>query len=102
MSVLMNFAIFPTDKGISVSHDVAKIVRNIRRSDYPSQLTAMGTIIETETLNEALAVIDDAYKTLEEDCERVYITVNIDIRKGKKGRMEGKIRAIEDKLEGKD
>jgi len=98
----MNFAIFPTDKGISVSHDVAKIVRNIRRSDYPSQLTAMGTIIETETLNEALAVIDDAYKTLEEDCERVYITVNIDIRKGKKGRMEGKIRAIEDKLEGKD
>jgi len=102
MSVLMNFAIFPTDKGISVSHDVAKIIRNIRRSDHPSQLTAMGTIMETETLNEALAVIDDAYKTLEEDCERVYITVNIDIRKGKKGRMEGKIRAIEDKLEGKD
>ncbi len=102
MSVLMNFAIFPTDKGISVSHDVAKIVRLIRRAEYPSQLTAMGTIIETETLQEALTVIDEAYKILEEDCDRIYLTVSIDIRKGKKGRMEGKIRSIEDKLEGKD
>ena len=102
MSVLMNFAIFPTDKGISVSQDVVKIVRHIRRSEHPSQLTAMGTIIETETLQEALGVINDAYKILEEDSDRVYVTVNIDIRKGKKGRMEGKIRSIEDKLEGKD
>lgn len=102
MSVLMNFAIFPTDKGISVSHDVTKIVRLIRRSEYPSQLTSMGTIIETETLQEALTVIDEAYKILEEDCDRVYLTVSIDIRKGKKGRMESKIRSIEDKLEGKD
>lgn len=102
MSVLLNFAMFPTDKGDSVSPYVSKIVKHIRRSGYSNQLTAMGTLIETETLPEALALINDAYKILEEDCERVYVTVSIDIRKGKSGRMASKILSIEDKLEGKD
>jgi len=62
----------------------------------------MGTLIETETLPEALEVISEAYKILEVDCERVYVTVNIDIRKGEMGRMDSKIRSVEDKLEGKD
>lgn len=98
MSVLLNFAMFPTDKGDSVSPYVSKIIKHIRRSGYSNQLTAMGTLIETETLPEAFALINDAYKILEEDCERVYVTVNIDIRKGKIGRMASKIRSIEDKL----
>lgn len=102
MSVLLNFAMFPTDKGDSVSPYVSKIIKHIRHSGYANQLTAMGTLIETETLPEALALINDAYKILEQDCERVYVTVNIDIKKGKSGRIESKIRSIEDKLEGKD
>ena len=102
MSVLMNFAMFPTDKGDSVSHYVTKIIKHIRRSGYANQLTAMGTLVETETLLEAITLIDESYKVLEEDCERVYVTINIDIRKGKLGRMESKIRSVEDKLEGKD
>lgn len=102
MSVLMNFTMFPTDKGSSVSVYVSKIVRLIRRANHPNQLTAMGTLVETETLPEALKLIDDAYKTIEEDCDRVYVNVTIDIRKGKTGRIEDKIRSIEEKLEGKD
>jgi uncharacterized protein (TIGR00106 family) len=102
MSALLNFAMFPTDKGDSVSHYVAKIIKHIRRSGYSNQLTAMGTLIETETLQEGLALIDEAYKILEEDCDRVYVTVSIDIRKSKFGRMDSKIRSVEDKLEGKD
>ena len=102
MSVVTNFAMFPTDKGDSVSHYVTKIIKHIRRSGYTNQLTAMGTLIETETLPEAFDLINEAYKILEEDCERVYVTVTIDIRKGKLGRMESKIRSVEDKFEGKD
>ena len=102
MSVLLNFAMFPTDKGDSVSHYVTKIIKHIRRSGHANQLTAMGTLVETETLPEALEIINDAYRILEEDCERVYVTVNIDIRKGQMGRIDSKIRSIEDKLEGKD
>lgn len=102
MSVLLNFAMFPTDKGDSVSPYVTKIIKHIRRSGYSNQLNAMGTLIETETLPEALALINEAYEILEADCERVYVTVTIDIRKGKLGRIDSKVRSIEDKLEGKD
>jgi uncharacterized protein YqgV (UPF0045/DUF77 family) len=62
----------------------------------------MGTLVETETLPEAMALINEAYKVLEDDCERVYVSINLDIRKGKSGRIESKIRSIEDKIEGKD
>ncbi len=102
MSVILNFAMFPTDKGDSVSPYVSKIIKHIRRFGYANQLTSMGTLIETETLPEALALINEAYEILAEDCERVYVSVNIDIRKGKTGRMVSKVQSIEDKLEGKD
>jgi uncharacterized protein YqgV (UPF0045/DUF77 family) len=58
----------------------------------------MGTIVETNTLSEALTVIEDAYKELESDCERVYVTVNIDIRKGDLGRIQSKIQSVEEKI----
>ena len=45
MSVIMNFAMFPTDKGISVSPYVAKIVECIRTKGFIAQLTSMGTIV---------------------------------------------------------
>jgi uncharacterized protein (TIGR00106 family) len=93
---------FPSDKGGSVSQYVSRVVKMIRRANHPNQLTAMGTLVETETLPEALSLIEEAYKTLEEDCDRVYVNVTIDIRKGKGGRIEDKIRSIEEKLEGKD
>ncbi len=102
MSVLMNFAMFPTDKGSSVSFYVSKVVKKIRKSGYNNQLTAMGTLVETNTLSEALNLIDETYKVLEEDCERVYVNITIDIRNGDLGRIDSKVRSVEDKIEGKD
>ncbi|HPF93829.1 MAG TPA: MTH1187 family thiamine-binding protein [Tenuifilaceae bacterium] len=98
MSVVMNFAMFPTRKSESVSPYVAKVVKSVRSSGFDSQLTAMGTIVETETLSQALGVIEKAYATLEQDCDRVYVTVNIDIRKGDKGRIRSKIDSVESKI----
>ena len=98
MSVVMNFAMFPTRKNESLSPYVAKVVKSIRSSGFESQLTSMGTIVETDTLGEALLVIDNAYKTLEDSCDRVYVTVNIDIRKSEKGRIHSKIDSVEKKI----
>ncbi len=98
MSVVVNFAIFPTDKGISVSPFVAKVIENIRSKGYSSQLSAMGTIVETNTLAEALEIINDAYKVLESDCERVYISANFDVKKGPLGRIDSKVQSVEEKL----
>ncbi len=98
MSVIMNFAMFPTDKGISVSPYVAKVVECVRTKGFTAQLTAMGTIVETNTLDEALGLIGDAYSVLESDCERVYISVNFDVKKGPVGRIDNKVKSVEDKL----
>jgi len=94
MSVLLEFAMFPTDKGVSVSPFVSRIIRVIRDSGFTYQLTPMGTIIETSTLRESLDLIEKAYNELEPDCERVYSTLKFDIRKGELGRMEQKVNAV--------
>lgn len=98
MSVLMEFAMFPTDKGESASPYVSRVVRLIRESGYPYQLTAMGTIIEFDTMEQALELLQNAYKQLEPDCNRVYSTIKFDIRKGRKNAMQAKIESIESKI----
>ncbi|OPY72720.1 MAG: hypothetical protein A4E63_01145 [Syntrophorhabdus sp. PtaU1.Bin050] len=98
MSVLMEFAMFPTDKGESVSEYVSRIINIIDTSAYPYTLTAMGTIVEVDKLDEAFALIKKAYEQLEPDCNRVYSTVKLDIRKGKEGRLQQKIMSVEKKL----
>lgn len=95
MSVLLEFAMFPTDKGESVSPYVSKVIAMIRDSGVSYQLTPMGTIIETDTMPEALAIVQKAYDVLEPDCERVYSSLKFDIRKGKSGCMAKKMASVE-------
>ncbi len=98
MSVLVEFAMFPTDKGESVSQYVARIIKMIDESGVPYKLTPMGTVFEMETMDEALKIIGEAYKQLEPDCNRVYSVVKFDIRKGKSNRLVQKIKSVENKL----
>lgn len=98
MSVLMEFSMFPTDKGESASQWVSKIINMIRESNVEYQLTPMGTIIETETIEEALAIVQKAYNVLALDCNRVYSSIKFDIRKKRKNAMKEKIKSIESKI----
>lgn len=98
MSVLMEFAIFPTDKGESVSEYVSKVIKMIDESGVKYQLTPMGTIIESQTLQEALDMIEKSYKVLEPYSNRVYATVKFDIRKNRTNAMTSKIESIVSKM----
>ena len=98
MSVLMQFAMFPTDKGASASPWVSRIIAMVRESGFFYQLNPMGTVIETETLSEAQEIVSKAYNLLQPDCKRVYCMVSFDIREGSIGRMNQKIASIEDKI----
>jgi uncharacterized protein (TIGR00106 family) len=98
MSVLLEFAMFPTDKGESVSNYVSRLVKVIRDSGIPHQLTPMGTIVETESMSQALALVHLCYDQLAPDCNRVYSSLKFDIRKGEPGRMAQKIASIESKI----
>jgi uncharacterized protein (TIGR00106 family) len=98
MSVLLEFAMFPTDKGESVSDYVGRILKFIDESGHSYTLTAMGTIIEVEKLEDAMKIVKQAYKQLERDCNRVYSTLKLDIRKGKMGRLKQKVASVEKKV----
>lgn len=98
MSVLLEFAMFPTDKGDSVSNEVSKLIDMIRSSGVSYQLTAMGTLIETDTLAEALDIVNRSYLVLEPFSKRVYSTMSIDIQKGKDNRLKTKVESIKAKI----
>jgi uncharacterized protein YqgV (UPF0045/DUF77 family) len=58
----------------------------------------MGTSIETDTLEEALEIVNRAYKVLEPVSKRVYSAITIDIRKGRTMGMTQKIASIENRI----
>ena len=84
-------------EGSSVSKQVAKIIDAIDRSGVSYRLTPMGTVVETDTIREALDIIELAYEQVS-GCDRVYSSLKFDIRRGKKRRLVEKIDSIEEKL----
>ncbi|HHH39363.1 MAG TPA: MTH1187 family thiamine-binding protein [Sedimenticola sp.] len=99
MSVLLEFSMFPTDKGESVSAWVSPVIGMIRDSGVSYRLTPMGTIIETENLEQALALVAKAYHILEEaGCNRVYAALKMDIRQGRTNRLQGKLDSVRERI----
>jgi uncharacterized protein (TIGR00106 family) len=98
MSVLMQFAIFPTDKGTSVSEYVSRVIEMVKQSGFNYKLGPMGTAVETETFADALEILQKSHDILGPDSERIYASINFDIKKGQSGRLEKKIESIEKKI----
>ena len=97
--MLFQVIMFPTSKGkASVSEDVSKVIDIIDRSGLPYKLTAMCTIIEGEWTR-VMEVLNKARKALRRrGHERIYISITIDDRKTARGRLTGKIAAVENRL----
>ena len=95
--VLLEFSMYPTDKGESVSEYVARSIDIIDRSGLSYQLTPMGTIIEGE-YDEVMRVVKECFDLMSSDCVRVAVNLKIDYRKGKSGRLSSKIESVEKRL----
>jgi uncharacterized protein (TIGR00106 family) len=90
---------FPTDKGVSVSPYVGKILKMIRESGVAYELSSMGTVFEVEDMSSALKILEKSYAQLSDDCDRVYSVVNFDIQTNKPmGRLTSKIQSVENKI----
>ncbi|PID48064.1 MAG: hypothetical protein CR967_01655 [Proteobacteria bacterium] len=100
MSVLLEFSMFPIDGEESKSEYVGRIIDMVDKSGLKYQLTPMGTIIESDDIGEALKIVQRAYGVLEQDCNRVYSSIKLDIRKGKTNALRSKIKSVE-KLVGR-
>jgi uncharacterized protein (TIGR00106 family) len=88
--------------GTSVSEYVAGAVRILQKEKgIKYELTAMNTIIEGD-LDKLMALAQRMHRSaFDAGAKRVVTTIRIDERRDKPLTIEGKIKAVKDKLEGK-
>lgn len=98
MSVIVEFSIFPMDKGESLSPYVARALQIIQDSGLPYELNPMGTCVEGEW-SDVMALVDRCFQELQKDCNRINLALKADYRKGPAGRLKGKIESVKAKLE---
>jgi len=95
--VLLEFSMFPLDKGESLSPFVARSLDIIDRSGLDYRCHAMGTTLEGE-FDQVIEVVRQCFRAMAEDCNRIECSVKLDYRKGSQGRLEGKVASVEQKL----
>jgi uncharacterized protein (TIGR00106 family) len=101
MSVILELSVFPLDRGISVSREVSQVIGMIDKAGIEYQLTAMGTLIETADIGDALAIVEQATQVLHESgSQRVYATIKLDSYPARDHRMAGKIASVQKHMEG--
>lgn len=98
--VLLEFSMYPTDKGEGVSQYVARILEIIDDSGLPYKLGPMGTCIEGEW-DDVMAVVGRCREALATDCNRIACQIKIDDRQGGAGRLDGKVNTLKAKT-GRD
>ncbi|ROL58585.1 thiamine-binding protein [Bacteroidetes/Chlorobi group bacterium Naka2016] len=96
--VLVEFAMFPTDKGESVSQYVSQIIDHIDKSGLNYRLTPMGTILEG-SWDEVFKVITECFKILEPQANRIYSVIKVDYRRGEESRMTSKVEKVKSLLQ---
>jgi uncharacterized protein (TIGR00106 family) len=95
--VLLEFSMSPMDKGQSVSAYVARSLEIVEASGLDYRLHAMGTIVEGE-IDQVLDVLRRCFDAMAADCDRVTCTAKLDFRRGHRGRLEAKVKSVEEKL----
>ncbi len=95
--VLLEFSMTPLGKGDSVSAYVAQCLEIVEASGLDYRLHSMGTIVEGE-LGDVLDVLQKCFDRMAADCDRVTCAAKFDYRKGHVGRLDAKVKSVEDKL----
>jgi uncharacterized protein (TIGR00106 family) len=92
--VLLEFSMSPLGKGESVAPYVARCLEVVAASGLDYRLHAMGTVLEGEW-DEVFAVVRRCFEALQPDCDRISCTIKVDYRRGYSGRLESKVRSVQ-------
>ena len=95
--VLLEFSMFPLDKGQSLSPFVARSLDIVDRSGLDYRCHAMGTVLEGD-FDRVMGVVKQCFEAMAEDCNRIECSIKLDYRKGHQGRLEAKVTSVEQKL----
>ncbi len=97
---LMEFTIIPLDKGDSFSSYVARMLDIVDQSGLEYRLTPMGTVVEG-AWPDLLSLLNSCFSSMQEVSDRISLNVKFDHRKGREGRLTGKVESVKQKL-GRD
>ncbi|HUU53877.1 MAG TPA: MTH1187 family thiamine-binding protein [Armatimonadota bacterium] len=95
--MLASFSVVPIGVGDELREHIAKVLDFIDKSGMPYRLGAMQTTVEGEPA-EVMALIMRCHTLLLEAAPRVVTHIAIDDRKGATGRLEGKVKDVEQVL----
>ena len=95
--VLLEFSMSPLGKGESVGKFVSRSLEIVDKSGVDYRLNPMGTVLEGEW-EEVFGVVQECFKRMRKDCNRISCSIKVDYRKGAKGRLSGKVASVEKKL----
>jgi uncharacterized protein (TIGR00106 family) len=95
--VVLEFSMYPLDKGVSLSPYVARSMDIIDKSGLEYRMNPMGTVIEG-AWEEVFDVVTQCFRRMADDCDRIAVTIKVDYRKGTKGRLDSKIHSVEEKI----
>ncbi len=97
MSLLVEFSIIPVGSGVSISPQIAKVLKIVAESGIPYKANPMGTVLEGEW-ETVMGVVKKCHDAVMNDSERALTKITIDDRKGKEARIEKKLESVEQKL----
>ncbi len=95
--VVLEFSIYPLDKGASVSPFVAKALEVVDSSGLDYHCHAMGTVLEGD-YDQVMAVVKRCFENMAAECDRIECSIKLDYRKGRSDRLKGKVASLEEKL----
>lgn len=95
--MLASFSIVPIGNGEELKADVAAILEIIDASGLAYKLGAMQTTVEGPE-DEVLALIMACHRKMRQRANRVLTHITMDDRAGATGRLDGKVRDVEDVL----
>jgi uncharacterized protein (TIGR00106 family) len=99
--VLVAFSVTPLGVGEGVGEIVAEAVRVVRASGLPNETDAMFTVIEGETWDEVMTVVQHAVEAVAARAPRVSTVIKVDWRPGATNAMIRKVEAVEGYLSAK-
>ena len=93
--IIIQFSTSPLGEGVSVSRFVAEALKVVKRSGIKFQLTPMATVLEADSLEEALEVILRAHEAIfQAGAKRVVTDIKIDDRRDEPRKMEDKVKKV--------
>lgn len=95
--MVLQFSVIPLGAQEELKEAIAEILAVIDESGLPYQLNAMSTLLEGDW-DDVMGVVRRCHETMRARFPRVLTSITVDDREGATGRIEGKVRDVEEVL----